>query len=154
MHFKFTDVFVVYGADGARIVRQMGAVFGSQPSVQVQEGQQFNVTCSATGRDGLTVQWFRYGRAVDDVGRVRQNGGVLRFDRVENGDGGGYTCIAKDGAGQDEESIDLIFGREISLIHCVVTDCLLLKCLLFRQRDHVFRALAKLPRSGLYHHPI
>ena len=106
---QFVCLFLLI-IEGARIVRQMGAIFGNQKSVRVQRGEQFQMTCNATGGSDLTVQWLRYGQIVGNTGRVRQGNGVLRFDRVEGDDSGGYTCVARDGAGQDEDSIELTLG--------------------------------------------
>ena len=72
------------------------------------------MTCNATGGDDLTVQWLRFGQVIGDTGRVRQSDGVLRIDKLENGDAGGYACVARDGAGEDRDSIDLMFGGKAS----------------------------------------
>jgi hemicentin len=109
---SFVDVVV---QEGARIDREIDAVFGNQRSFQVQRGQEVSMICNATGDSELTVEWLRFGQAIGSSGRVRQTGRVLEIDKVENRDVGSYTCVARDSAGEDRESIDLMFGVKPSI---------------------------------------
>ncbi|XP_073829721.1 terribly reduced optic lobes isoform X13 [Musca autumnalis] len=85
----------------------------NQEILQVTEGDDLRLVCSATGTPTPSVRWIKEGvvnydfASVDSRARTLSNEAVLDFPRVSMQDGNAYKCIASNEAGTDERYVVL-----------------------------------------------
>ncbi|XP_039268950.2 hemicentin-1-like [Styela clava] len=72
-------------------------------------GEEVSLACIvAAGNPIATVDWYKEGELVtEDQAQVLESGQLLLIPSVKTTDAGGYTCIAKNGIGQDDRSFDI-----------------------------------------------
>uniref|UniRef100_A0A8C4R4D6 Ig-like domain-containing protein n=1 Tax=Eptatretus burgeri TaxID=7764 RepID=A0A8C4R4D6_EPTBU len=73
-----------------------------------------SLECDALGHPFPEVYWLHEGRAVS--GRVSKNGQLLEIREVSESDGGQYTCVARNDAGEQEKKffVDVLVPPVVS----------------------------------------
>ena len=110
-----------------------------QKEIRVIEGEKARLECKADGNPVPTIQWLRGGRKITDMNNFLLSplGESLMILKAKTTDAGGYSCLAKNSAGETEglftvvvltapylnEAIDqnpkVITGKSVTL-HCPV----------------------------------
>ncbi|XP_018582435.2 neural cell adhesion molecule 1 isoform X1 [Scleropages formosus] len=78
--------------------------------MEVQPGHPASVTCRAAGHPDPTTLWVKKGtneELTSTTGRVKVEGSTLQIEKVVPSDGGLYTCIAQNSAGNDSKDFSL-----------------------------------------------
>jgi len=80
--------------------------------VEVVEGESASVTCVARGKPKPQYSWIRVNNdlnlASNERSTVNENTGVLTITRVSKEDNGEIKCVARNGAGSMEKSVNLV----------------------------------------------
>ncbi|KAJ8384469.1 hypothetical protein AAFF_G00204900 [Aldrovandia affinis] len=82
----------------------------SQAVMEVEPGQNASVTCEGSGHPPPKIQWVRKNANVElnsNSSLVKLVGHTLEFKAVEASDGGLYTCIGLNAAGNDTKDFSL-----------------------------------------------
>ena len=77
--------------------------------VAVGAGERTSISCPAFGRPDPTVTWLRDGQPLGGQAQVvlSANGQRLHLLRAAERDGGRYTCVATNAAGEDKRDFDV-----------------------------------------------
>ncbi|XP_048859770.1 neural cell adhesion molecule 1-like [Brienomyrus brachyistius] len=79
-------------------------------SMEVKPGHPASVTCQVIGQPTPTITWIKKNtneKLTTSSGRVKAVGSTLRIEKVEPSDGGLYTCMAHNTAGNDSKDFTL-----------------------------------------------
>lgn len=76
------------------------------------QGQDFSVTCEASGTPYPSIKWTKVHEALGD--NVHQTGNVLRIMNARPDNRGVYLCIAENVAGHDQSSTVVDIERKSS----------------------------------------
>lgn len=96
--------------------------------VDVADGQDLRVTCTASGTPTPEIDWEKDGIRVRSTGKVKVDAaGTLNVDNFEGQDAGSYTCIATNAQGTDRQTISVSRASKQSDLECVLcTVCILM----------------------------
>uniref|UniRef100_A0A914ZCP1 Ig-like domain-containing protein n=1 Tax=Panagrolaimus superbus TaxID=310955 RepID=A0A914ZCP1_9BILA len=75
-----------------------------QSDIRVIEGERARMECKVDGNPPPTIQWLRGGRPITDMNNflLSPRGESLMILKASTNDGGGYSCLAKNIAGDSE----------------------------------------------------
>ena len=76
----------------------------AETDIRVIEGDRGRLECKADGNPLPTVQWLRGGRPITDMDNflLSPRGESLMILKASTNDAGGYSCLAKNSAGESE----------------------------------------------------
>lgn len=80
---------------------------------RVIQGQDFSITCEASGTPQPTIKWTKVHEALGD--NVHQMGNVLRITNARPENRGVFLCIAENAGGHDQSSTVIDIERKLSL---------------------------------------
>lgn len=76
----------------------------------VIQGQDFTITCEASGTPRPTIRWTKVHESLGD--NVHQNGNVLRITNARTDNRGIYLCIAENEGGTDQTNVFIDIERK------------------------------------------